>query len=269
MPGCDGLQLGGFQAGLAAPPLFGYAAIMKTSQLPPGYDFAKWDEASVKRFWDFVAQAQPDSYFTKGAGAILLRHFGVQIRRAETIVDFGCGAGHFLDHICHTGKKFAGCDLSEESIRQVRKKFSDHENFIAAIDGKSLADYKQSFDLAFVLEVVEHLEDEPLAAALRDVHALLKPGGRLIVTTPNEEDLSRNWICCPSTGHIFHRWQHVRSWSAQTLTQTLEAAGFDVETAYGCNVSALGIAPRALAYRLGYWLQGRGQENLFAIARRL
>ena len=197
-----------------------------------------------------------------------MQHFRPQIRNAENILDFGCGAGFFLDHLCHTNKKFSGCDLSEASIRAVQEKFSDHPNFLGGLTSEDLGKFQEHFDLAFMLEVVEHLEDEPLSTALANLRSLIKPGGRLIITTPNEEKLSDNWICCPDTGRIFHRWQHVRSWSAQSLSQTVEDAGFEVETAYSSNVLALGLSPRALAYRFGYRLFQRGQQNLFLIARR-
>ncbi len=241
---------------------------MKQPQLPPGYEFVKWDEANVKRFWDFVSQAQPDAYFTKGAGSYLVSHFNPQISQADNIVDFGCGAGFFLDHLCNTDKKIAGFDLSDASIRTVQEKFSDRPNFMGGLTREALGNFEGHFDLAFMLEVVEHLDDEPLKNALADVRSLLKPGARLIITTPNEENLSDNWICCPDTGRIFHRWQHVRSWSTHSLSQTLEGAGFEVEKAYACNVLALGLTPRALVYRFAYWLLNHGNRNLFVIARR-
>ncbi len=114
--------------------------------------------------------------------------------------------------------------------------------------------------------MVEHLDDATLKAALASMHAMLKPGGRLVVTTPNEEDLSREWVLCPETGHVMHRWQHMRSWSAATLAQSLTAAGFQVDRTYACQAHALGPSLRDRAQRLSLVALRRKPPNLFAIA---
>ena len=242
---------------------------MKQQKLPSGYEFVQWDEQSVKRFWDFVSHAQPDSYFAKNAGGPLVKHFSKQIIEAENIVDFGCGPGNFLKYLSKSTGKFAGYDLSDNSIKLVQEHFKGHPNFIGAFTQEAQEELSEFFDLAFMLEVVEHLEDDALHAALSDVRSLLKTGGRLIVTTPNEEDLSKNWICSPESGRIFHRWQHVRSWSAASLAKTLQAAGFEIENTQTCNILALGNKPMSYAYKIGYKLLKPDHQNLFAIARKV
>ena len=52
-----------------------------------------------------------------------------------------------------------------------------------------------------------------------------------MVTTPNNEDLSKSLICNPIDGSLFHRWQHVRSWSKESLTKKLEDFNFKPITA--------------------------------------
>jgi len=63
---------------------------------------------------------------------------------------------------------------------------------------------------------------------LSDVHALLRPGGVLIVTTPNDEDRSKQFICSPESGRLFHRVQHVRSWDRISLASSLAGHGFQI-----------------------------------------
>jgi hypothetical protein len=55
---------------------------------------------------------------------------------------------------------------------------------------------------------------------------LLAPGGVIVFTTPNDEDLGASRLYCPECDHVFHRWQHIRSWSAQSLSAFLTAQGF-------------------------------------------
>ena len=53
--------------------------------------------------------------------------------------------------------------------------------------------------------------DAQLDATLQRMARWTKPGGTLIVTTPNNEDLELGMIYCPVSNVFFHRWQHVRS----------------------------------------------------------
>jgi len=82
------------------------------------------------------------------------------------------------------------------------------------------------FDAVFLLEVIEHLDDQWLDTTLKQARALLKENGLLVVTTPNEERLEDSMVYCPVSNVIFHRWQHMRSWSSTTLLNCLSAQGF-------------------------------------------
>jgi SAM-dependent methyltransferase len=237
--------------------------------LPPGYEFVDWTPDKVAAFWDFVALTQPDLYFAKQVGHQVVGLFRNEIDAAQRLVDFGCGAGYFMDALAVARTPFAGYDVSEGSLSQVRARFSDKPNFLGAFGPGSLDELAGTFDLAFCLEVVEHLGDEELDAAVADIHRLLRKGGRVVVTTPNEEDLSKSWVYCPDSRKVFHRWQHIRAWSAQTLSAAMRARGFEVERAFACNIVAVGSWPRMLAYRLGYALLGRQPANLVAVCRKI
>jgi ubiquinone/menaquinone biosynthesis C-methylase UbiE len=59
-----------------------------------------------------------------------------------------------------------------------------------------------SFDMIFCEYVVEHLDDPP--AALREMRRVLKPGGRILVLTPNL--LSYKALAAALTPQRFHIW---------------------------------------------------------------
>ena len=62
---------------------------------------------------------------------------------------------------------------------------------------------RERFDVAFSLEVLTHVADQP--AFLRKIAALLKPGGRLMLAAQNRSALQRNNIAPPEPGQL-RRW---------------------------------------------------------------
>ena len=68
-----------------------------------------------------------------------------------------------------------------------------------------------SFDLVTCIETIEHVPEGELAPLISEMKRVLKPGGVLLITTPNEENLEENLNYCPFCDTEFHRWQHQRS----------------------------------------------------------
>jgi SAM-dependent methyltransferase len=85
----------------------------------------------------------------------------------------------------------------------------------------------KSFDCVLMIEVIEHILDEQLDDALSGVARAVRPGGTLIVTTPNNEDLDLGMAYCPVSNMLFHRWQHVRSFTDVALRELLLRYGFE------------------------------------------
>ena len=77
-------------------------------------------------------------------------------------------------------------------------------------------------------EFIEHLTDEVLENTIKEIKRVIKPGGYLIVTTPNDENLQNETTICPECGCVFHRWQHVRSWNISSIKTYLTDMDFDV-----------------------------------------
>jgi SAM-dependent methyltransferase len=67
-----------------------------------------------------------------------------------------------------------------------------------------------------------------LGRLLETMRRMLKPEGVAIITTPNREELEKSQIFCPQCQSVFHRWQHVRSWDASSLSSAAWAHGLDV-----------------------------------------
>ena len=60
-------------------------------------------------------------------------------------------------------------------------------------DFYSLEEIRETFDVVFLFEVIEHLDLEEGVRLLKSVYDFLNEGGRLILTTPNVFNPSRFW----------------------------------------------------------------------------
>src|SRR4029079_16632827 len=81
--------------------------------------------------------------------------------------------------------------------------------------------------VVLLLEVLEHVLDPDLPAVLDRITRFLPVGGRVIVSTPNREDLEHASVYCPVSDVFFHPWQHVRSFTPEALTELMSGYGFE------------------------------------------
>jgi SAM-dependent methyltransferase len=138
----------------------------------------------------------------------------------ETVAELGCGNGLFANAIA-TGKRrygrIAGLDRSRAALRYVRV-----PAVCASIDELPLGD--RSFDLVAALEVFEHLPAAIFSAALSESCRI--SARYVMISVPNDQDLSAGLIACPSCRTMFHPDYHMRSFSRESLEHLLDAHGF-------------------------------------------
>lgn len=180
----------------------------------------EWTPELVRRFWDNYGS--PDDYFAAQVGHSLLAHVSRRIA-IRTAVDLGCGRGDLIARLIQSGHPAYGFDQSPESLRAVQDRFAGHPLF-RGIEPVSA-------DTVFMLEVIEHLDDTALASLFADARRLLVPGGHIVITTPNSENLDRSKSMCPECGSIFHHMQHVRTWTADSLKAYAGSQGFQAISA--------------------------------------
>jgi 2-polyprenyl-3-methyl-5-hydroxy-6-metoxy-1,4-benzoquinol methylase len=204
----------------------------------------KWDDETLSRFWSYYSQF-PELYFSYQKGRDVVAYVRNKLPAGASVLDYGCGPGHLLPHLLDAGFVVNGADITLDTIGSAVT-LEGYGNFKGFDTIDSLLRKGQQFDVVFLLEVIEHLDDDWLEKTLRQARGLLKKGGLLIVTTPNEERLEDSMVYCPVANVTFHRWQHMRSWSVASLAQTLAAHGFTEVGVETRNFEAAGA--RNLSY---------------------
>jgi len=101
-----------------------------------------------------------------------------------TVLDAGCGEGHLLERIHHafpTGR-FYGVDVTDVALHRARERCPWAHLVRANLVHTDLPD--AFFDVVASTEVLEHVYE--YLAVIQEMKRILKPGGRLILTFPNE-----------------------------------------------------------------------------------
>jgi 2-polyprenyl-3-methyl-5-hydroxy-6-metoxy-1,4-benzoquinol methylase len=148
----------------------------------------------------------------------------------QRVLDVGCGDGNFTASLADAGFVMCGVDLSHDRIARAQASYRNIRFAQAsAYDDLSAPFGGEAFDAIVSIEVIEHLFSP--RDFLDRARLALRPGGRLILTTPywgyfknvalavtNRMDraLTATW----DGGHIKH-------WSYRTLRMVGEERGFE------------------------------------------
>jgi len=233
------------------------------------YSCFKWEESFVKAFWDFEAEFDW-RYFTYAYGRNIAGLFKARFAGKSRILDYGAGKGFLAEQLLGQGIKVSCFDLSEESAKVLDAKFAGHPNYLGSFTPRNIEANRGSFDAVFLIEVIEHLEDDARKVVLGNMYELLKPGGIAIISTPNHEDLGRDLICNPVTKEVYHRWQHVYSWTAESLATEISKMGFKISEVIETNLKYEGRGAlwqaRGFLKKVKAKIKGRRQEHLLLVA---
>jgi SAM-dependent methyltransferase len=224
----------------------------------------RWSDELLASFWGYYAEHRQEDYFTRLFGDRILDLTRGFYAADATICDYGCGSGFLLEKLLRTHRA-AGCDFSEDNLAAVSRRLGNRPNLVGMYRADAPPSHL-SFDAVYAIETVEHILDLHEERFFRNLSALVRPGGVVIATTPYAENLAADTVFCPSCRHTFHRWQHVRSFDADSLTRFFGHRGFERVRAFTTDFTARSPWQRAKA-RLRPIL-GRTNPHLVYVGRK-
>lgn len=183
---------------------------------------------------------------TRGQRAAL-RHFIDPLLeglpKSAAILDLGCGDGPLLEHLRSSGFTNAcGVDCSAEQVRAaVARGVSARQDDLF----EALAAAPRAFDAILAIDVIEHMTKPELARLGHLLRTALRPGGLLIVQTPNGEGLGHGHV-------VYGDLTHETIFNESSLGQYLRAFGFT-----DLRFRETGPVPHSLPGRLR-WIAWRG-----------
>ena len=140
----------------------------------------------------------------------------------QRVVDVGCGDGDFVELLREQGHDAFGVDSDPIVIQHLR------ERQIPVVEAEVVAYLKsvepESLDGVFTAHLVEHLPYQAVYELIHYAYRTLRPGGRIVLTTPNARAL---------VSHLEMYWMHfghVAFYHPRLLCFFLHRVGFQQET---------------------------------------
>ncbi len=165
------------------------------------------------------------------------------------LFEVGCGSGAMLNRMQERGWRVEGIDFDSAAVAQACS-FGLQVRVGDILKTDLTAD---TYDVVVMSHVIEHVPDPQ--SLLRECWRLLRPGGRLVVVTPNSQALSRR---------LFGRYwmpldppRHLALFTVPALKRLSEDAGFGIETLRTTARGASGVLEASVSIlRKGRYIMG-------------
>ena len=200
------------------------------------------------------------------------------LKAGSRVLEVGCGAGNLLLQATVPGSYPVALDLSMQALTFVRSRLEEASLGTEAPSGfactqaigESLPLNTASFDCVLMSEVIEHLEQPQISIC--EAARVLRPGGRLLITTPNyrsfwplmEWTVDRLNMAPKMAGE-----QHISRFHPSSLKRLLIESGLHLEYAgsiYNLSPFLSLISPKTAKRQLQRELDGHSAFGMILVA---
>lgn len=135
----------------------------------------------------------------------------------KIILDMGCGNAWVASACLPLGKKVISVDIGLTNPGKALEKYPHDNHFGLVANGLFLPIQPNSVDVVIAAEILEHVVDPTLF--LQNLYRVVKPGGKIIVTTPYNE--KREFSLCIHCNQMTPRHAHLHSFHEKNIRAIL------------------------------------------------
>lgn len=148
-------------------------------------------------------------------------------KSAKLILDVGCGNGWAARSLLAKGKKVVSMDIAIKNPLKVLSENQNENHAAIVADAYYLPFKRNCFDAIVASEIMEHVYDPKLF--ITKLLEVLKPGGKLIITTPYDEKIE--YFLCVHCNKPTPKNAHLHSFSERNIADFIPAdkAGYKTE----------------------------------------
>lgn len=182
----------------------------------PGPDFYATEAYRLSLGQGTTAQA-----FVAQSDGLQITHLNALADRSLRdlhVADVGAAGGSFLDHVIGV----AGRTTAIEPAVMYHQALTDRGHAVYASTMDAVVDVADTVDLAVSFHVIEHVDDP--RTFLGEMSRLLGPDGRIVVSTPNREDILMG-LLPDDFPAFFYRVAHRWYFDAASLARCAQEAG--------------------------------------------
>jgi 2-polyprenyl-3-methyl-5-hydroxy-6-metoxy-1,4-benzoquinol methylase len=159
------------------------------------------------------------------------RRVAREVAGYRRVLDVGCGPGTLAGNFA-AGHEWTGTDLSTRQIEFARRTYgATGAHFHRATPAGLPAD-AGPFDAVTMVELIEHLPPALVDETMGEALERLRPGGRLVITTPNFRSA---WPALEAVvnrvGEVSYGFQHVNKFDRDRLVALLQRHGLEAPRA--------------------------------------
>jgi SAM-dependent methyltransferase len=112
------------------------------------------------------------------------------VKEDYIVGDMACGSGYGTLMLSENCKEVHGVDIDEVTINEIKNRYND-ENKVFFYNKNILnIDFENMFDMIVSFETVEHFEESEIDKLMFNFHRALKDGGKLLFSTPYNQEKS-------------------------------------------------------------------------------
>ncbi len=193
--------------------------------LDPQPDDATLERIYRQEYYDAWG-LQDDAEATRSLKRAMFRRLLVPFARRHgpgaRLLDCGAALGYLMEEAAAAGLEPYGVELSEFGARAIAEKFGPDRVFQGPFEEAEFAGSGHDFfDVITMFDFLEHVRDP--GAVLAKAFRLLRPGGTLVILTPDASSLS-----CRSMGPrwLHYKVEHLSYFTPSSLRHYLGREGF-------------------------------------------